>query len=327
MTIRKVFAYVFALIALIFEGFFGIIPFIGFVLQIVVIAFALYLLVSIFRRKNAPAWKTAITQYIFTILATIGFFTTGFLLFIEYQYISPGIVSDITLTNSTQEVIFIEMSHIATPEFYSAKKATIATLAQSGYIILVEGVKPGTTENQAIFNQSMGFDFTPTLYAGIADLIGLHSQDNKDLYAGIATGSLVSIDLSIDDLVRLMGTGTTTTTGSLRNIESEIQSAVSMLSGQERVFIGWVARGVLSWSLKQSDSIDAFLTSSAQPQLFTTIIDRRNDSIVDYIVSHPKQKIAVVYGALHFNGVYEALQKIDPKWQTVHINSSSPYGK
>ncbi len=30
------------------------------------------------------------------------------------------------------------MSHIATPEFYSTKKATIATLAENGYTILFE---------------------------------------------------------------------------------------------------------------------------------------------------------------------------------------------
>ena len=138
MSIKKIFAYVFALIALIFEGFFGIIPFVGFVLQIVVIASALYLLVYIFRRKNMPAWRTTIVGYILTILATIGFFTTSFLLFIGYQHQFPGVISDITMTNSGQEVVFVQMSHIAVPEFYLNKKATIANLAQSGYIILVE---------------------------------------------------------------------------------------------------------------------------------------------------------------------------------------------
>lgn len=111
----------------------------------------------------------------------------------------------------------------------------------------------------------------------------------------------------------------------MRNIESEIESAVSLLSNRERIFIGWMARGILSWSLKQSDSIDAFITSPDQSRLFETIIDRRNDSIVEYILSHPKQKIVVVYGALHFNGVYESLQKIDKNWKTIDIKTSTPY--
>lgn len=185
-------------------------------------------------------------------------------------------------------------------------------------------MKPGTPENQAIFNQSMGFDFTPTLYSNIADLIGLASQDNQALFAGIATGSLISVDLSIDDIVKLMDTGSTNT-GSIENVESVIKTTIETLSSQERIFIGWMARGFLNWSLKQSEDISTMLTAGTQAKLFEVIIDRRNDRIVEYIVSHPKQKIAVVYGALHFNGVYEALQKKDKNWKTVNMKNNTPY--
>jgi pheromone shutdown protein TraB len=97
------------------------------------------------------------------------------------------------------------------------------------------------------------------------------------------------------------------------------------LSSQERIFIGWMARGFLNWSLKQSEDISTMLTAGVQAKLFEVIIDRRNDRIVEYIVTHPKQKIAVVYGALHFNGVYEALQKKDKNWKTIHMKNSTPY--
>ena len=138
MTIRKILAYVFAIIALVFEGFFGIVPFVQFMLQVVVIACTLYLLVSLFRRKNMPAWRTTIVSYITTILATIGFFTSIFFIFISYHNLVPGVVSDITLSNSGQEVVFVQMSHIATPEFYREKQATIKALSASGYTILFE---------------------------------------------------------------------------------------------------------------------------------------------------------------------------------------------
>ena len=219
------------------------------------------------------------------------------------------------------------MSHIATPEFYAQKQATLNTLASSGYTILFEGVKPWTPENQAIFNQSMWFDFTPTLYTSIAEAIWLSSQDNILLYTGIASGSLVSVDLSIDEIVKLMSSGSTNTssTGSLKNIETDIQLAISQLSNRERIFIGWIARGILNWSLKQSDSINSMLISWSQSKLFETIINRRDDRIVEYITSHPNQKIVVVYGALHFNWVYESLQKIDKNWKTIEIKNSTPY--
>ncbi len=88
-----------------------------------------------------------------------------------------------------------------------------------------------------------------------------------------------------------------------------------------------MARGFLNWSLKQTEDINIIIASSDKAKLFETIIDRRNDQIVEYIITHPKEKIAVVYGALHFNGVYEALQKRDKNWKTIDIKNSTPYSK
>lgn len=85
-----------------------------------------------------PAWRTTIISYITTILATIGFFTSIFIVFISYHNLVPGVISDITLTNSGQQIVFVQMSHIATPEFYREKQATIRALSASGYTILLE---------------------------------------------------------------------------------------------------------------------------------------------------------------------------------------------
>ena len=160
------------------------------------------------------------------------------------------------------------------------------------------------------------------------------SQDNRSLFAGISTGSLVSVDLSVDDIMTLMGTGATIDTPStisgavspsLPDLGAEIIATRDSLTPQERIFVGWVGRGLLSWSLRRSDDLDALLIAPSQSQLFTTIIDRRNDAIIEYIQTHPQENIAIVYGALHFNGVYEALQRLSPSWQISHIENSEPY--
>ena len=88
----------------------------------------------------------------------------------------------------------------------------------------------------------MGFDLTPTLYSTIADLISLQSQDNAFLFSGISTGSLVSVDLSIDDIVSHLGTGSqlASSTGSLMDIESEIRSTIATMTPRERIWVSWV---------------------------------------------------------------------------------------
>ncbi len=138
----------------------------------------------------------------------------------------------------------------------------------------------------------------------------------------------MSVDLSIDDIVKLMGTGSIiASTGSVEDVESDILELIPHMNYQEKIFISWMARGFLNWSLKQSEDINMIMASSDQSNLFETIIDRRNDKIVEYIITHPKKKIVVVYGALHFNGVYESLQKRDKNWITSKIQSITPYSK
>jgi len=94
------------------------------------------------------------------------------------------------------------------------------------------------------------------------------------------------------------------------DLESEIDDIRSQMTDRDQLFLSWVARGLLNWSLSRSSDIDALLASSPdRSRLFSTIIDRRDDAIVAYIRAHPTENIAIVYGALHFNGVYESLQR------------------
>ena len=326
MSVSKILVYILAWVALIFEGFFGVVPFLSFVSEVVITTVWIFLFVSIFRRSIFHTWKETLRKYILTILATFGFFISIFLIFIGYQNATPWVISDIHLSYSGQSVVFVEMSHIATDRFFAEKKETITKLAQDGYVILFEWVKPGTKESQEILDRTMGFEFTPTLYGQVANLISLQSQDNKNLFDQVNTGSLVSVDLSIDDIVTFMWTGNMVSTGELVSIESELQAVMTTISDREKTFVSWLARWFLNWSLKQSTDIDSLIANGPQAKLFASIIDRRNDKIIEYIESHSKQKIAVVYWALHFNGVYETLQKKNP-WKIVLTKSSSPYSK
>ena len=72
------------------------------------------------------------------MIATIGFFVSLMLVFVQYQHMVSGVVSDITLSHSGQQIVFIEMSHIASSDFFFHKKETIQSLASSGYTILYE---------------------------------------------------------------------------------------------------------------------------------------------------------------------------------------------
>jgi pheromone shutdown protein TraB len=99
------------------------------------------------------------------------------------------------------------------------------------------------------------------------------------------------------------------------------------LSSQEKIFLGWTARGFLNWSIKQSDDLEYLLSGEhTKRELFSIIVNKRNDVIVDYILSHRSENIVIVYGSLHFNGIYESLQRHETGWNIAHIETLKPYG-
>jgi hypothetical protein len=63
---------------------------------------------------------------------------------------------------------------------------------------------------------------TRDLYGELASLIGLQAQDHDTLYAGISTGALRSVDLSIDALVASLGTGSLSIPGSTTDLASTL---------------------------------------------------------------------------------------------------------
>lgn len=122
-------------------------------------------------------------------------------------------------------------------------------------------MQTGSLQSQKAFHAQIGFNFTPTLYAEMADLIGLQAQD-KSLYAGVSSGSLVSVDLSLDDIVALSGSGESPSSTYLPiDLEKEIQSIRTKSTEKNRAFIAWIMRAVLNWSLKGSSDISSSLTS------------------------------------------------------------------
>lgn len=72
------------------------------------------------------------------VLAFVGVILVCLAGFISYHNLNPATLSNITLTNGSGKIVFLEMSHIATNDFYQYQHNRIRELAGSGYTILVE---------------------------------------------------------------------------------------------------------------------------------------------------------------------------------------------
>lgn len=326
MKISQIILSIFALIAVFFEWYLGIFSLVYFFIQIILIASLTSLIVYSLSSSPTKNYKTLLKRSILILSAMIGFFITLISGFIIYHNTYPAALSDVTLTNgSGGTVVFVQMSHIASPEFYDEKQKQIQLLSQSGYTILVEWVRPGTPENQSKFDAYMGFRFTDTLYDTIALLTGFEAQSNDMLYTWVSTGSLVSVDLSLDEVVWLISDSAPLVSGEVPDIERELSGALQNITDKDKKLLRYSFRGLLNWTLKSSWDIETSLYAGDKAGVFRTIIDKRNEPIIEYIRTHPEQKIAIVYGALHFNWVYAWLQSLSQNWKIVNIDQTYPY--
>ncbi len=250
-------------------------------------------------------------------------------IFVGYNHLRPASLPDITLSNGSGTIVFMSMSHIATDEFYTQKHQKLLSLSQSGYTIILEWVRPGTEENRKKFDNYMGFQFTKSLYSVVAWLGGLVAQNNDTLYAGIATGSILSLDLSIDDIVPLIEAKNTlpTVSGEVPaiDLEKDIQELQSTMSQGESHITRLLFRALLSSLIRDTESLEAGLMDSERRALFQVILHERNTPIVRYIKEHPDAKMVIVYGALHFNGIYEEIQRLSSPWTIRKMELYYPY--
>lgn len=93
---------------------------------------------SLFRIKGVETFGEKVKRLTLITAAIIGFFLSLFLSFVAYHNFFPGKLSDITVSNGKQTIIFLQMSHIATADFYAQKQSKISELANTGYTLLME---------------------------------------------------------------------------------------------------------------------------------------------------------------------------------------------
>lgn len=170
-------------------------------------------------------------------------------------------------------------------------------------------------------------------YADFAEILGLAEQD-INLYENIEKDKLVHVDISLDDLMGILGQENIEN-GVLggQNIQAEIEAIKKQflsLNSREEILIRQLLHAVLNFYFKRienvvipSDLTSASLTDSEK--FLSIILHKRNDPVIEYINNHPNENIAIVYGALHFQGVFEGLKKKDDTWKILSLEAFSPF--
>ena len=167
----------------------------------------------------------------------------------------------------------------------------------------------------------MGIELTKDTYRDIAAHIGMQAQGST-LFGTIASGSIQNVDISIDDIMTLVGSGKTLPSRSPLDISQELSN---ISSGTGSTLFHYIIRGILNASLRLESSEANMLPESLDPDLMHALLEARNAHIVDTYERDTDQKTVFLYGALHFRGIYALLRERDPMWDIVSFELRYPY--
>jgi len=243
--------------------------------------------------------------------------------------ISPAQMPQYELTNWKQTIVFQAMSHIASDSFYEKVAKDIRDLKREWYVLYYEWVKPGTRENSDAFNTALGINFEPELYENFSKLYGVSAQNNND-FLGIVNNLDYNIDIDINEIMSIYREKTWDEqqetsflqSGEVQDVNSLVIEQLSQLNEKQLSALRYVNQSILNFMIKQENLRNFIVENVANQDLFSVILWARNEHIASEIQSRGDEKIVIIYGLMHFEGVLRLLQEQDPNWKIISTSYS-----
>lgn len=263
------------------------------------------------------------TIFIIVVSWSIGYFSY------YHNTLHPKTLTQYTLTNGDKTLVFQEMIHIGSENFYNSVAEEIKKYKQGGFVYYFEWVKAWTQENNNKFNQALWVEFDETLYDNMSKLYWLIPQNNL-LFLWLVNDQDYNVDTSIDEIIKKYEDIKTE-----KNIKKQYNSPVDLswetvkmlaeLEGRELQILVYVNQAILAAMTKNETIMTEIQNTFWNQELFEVILDKRNEIIADEIIHSPHTEIFATYWALHFKWIFEILQKNDSNWKIVSEKQFLPF--
>ena len=313
-----------------------ILQFIIFILIYGSIFYWIYFLYKKIRKKETENYKKYLLNFIKK--SSLSFIIIWIIIWIFWYYqnsISPATMSEITLSDWKKIIIFQEMSHIWSENFYNKIKNNLENYKKQWFVYFFEWVKSGKKENHKKFNQAIWIDFNPDLYKDFSKLYWVTFQDNS-IYLNLVNSLDFNVDVWIDwimqeyeALTQSFPWGREVATDLWNkekpiDINSEIINKLSELNEKQLKVLIFINKAILSALIKSDWAQKLISDNFANKKLFDIILDWRNKVLSEEIIKSKYNKIYITYWKLHFDWVLKLLQKHDKNWKIIskkEINS------
>lgn len=209
-----------------------------------------------------------------------------------------------TLSNGNKTVLYLPLHHIGRKEYYTNLTHKVDSLQKLGYVVFYESVSGGTTDTielqylakkfrkiQGDFNASNGYLDTTnhTIYGRIPydetyDLINQPTPLQLGLHSNFAR----NVDVSLKELVT-----------AFEHTYGPVQlSACDSTTPLNADYNCTPLKPKLAKDFKKK-----------------YVLGLRNKKLASEIVNSKHQHIFVIYGAMHFKGLFQELKNGDSKWK------------
>lgn len=207
------------------------------------------------------------------------------------------------ITNGEKKIVFLPMHHIGKKEFYDHVKHVTDSLIRDGYILYIESVTPGNLID------SLQKD---TLYRKARKVTGVDLQSLKNNGGYLDTNKNTLNGMKIKQKLVNQPKPIPANYDSIR---SKVVDATlfQLIAACEEKF-GPIVLEQSDFEMKPGE-MQKIPIKNEKKQYF--LLTFRNELITESILKDQNKKIALMYGAMHFDGILENLQKTDKNYKEV----------
>ncbi len=247
----------------------------------------------------------------------------------------PAIVPTVTLSNGSRTVVLQGMQHVGAERFYQAVIYDLEKALADGYVLAYEGVADSDPEADAWFRNTMshGKDLGDS-YRELGKTCGLSYQ--IDYFGPVVADAKahperhVTMDVNTramkQEYDRLMQSDPVFA-AAMRKRDEEQDAATDddapdfvtrlierQKAGDERqhVLAGTLCRGIMTFVMRRAT------TGGTGDDMDPVVLTFRNQHLATQLLTDPREKIYVTYGAAHLPGVMDLIKR-EPGWKVESI--------
>ena len=247
----------------------------------------------------------------------------------------PAIVPTVTLSNGPRTVVLQGMQHVGAERFYQAVVYDLEKALADGYVLAYEGVADSDPEADAWFRKTLshGKDLGDS-YRELGKTCGLSYQ--IDYFGPVVADAKahperhVTMDVNTramkQEYDRLMQSDPAFADAMRKRDEEQDAAAdddapdfVTRLierqkAGDERqnALAGTLCRGIMTFVMRQATP------GGTGNEMDPVVLTFRNQRLATQLLTDPREKIYVTYGAAHLPGVMELIRR-EPGWKVESV--------